>query len=473
MPYNGSGTFNVYTPGNPVVTGTTISSTWANNTLSDLATGLSTAITKNGQTTVTANIPFSGYKLTGVGAATLRTDAATLANIQDGTGVYVATVGGTADAITLTPSPAIAAYAVGQRFVFVPGAANTGAATVNVSGLGAGALQKGGVALGAGAIANGSPVEVLVTAATPVFEIVGTGSYVGSGSITTSGLTMNTARMLLRTTAGTGAIEEGLIPYFPGIKQGLTLSNNVSDATNDIDVAAGKAVDTTGAVVMSLASLMVKRLDADWAAGTNQGGRYSGAAIANTTYHVWLVSKAAGADVDVYLDPSEVPATVLAHLQAESGGADYLYLWRINSIVRRSAAIKGFTQLRSRMLWAAPELDISVTNPGTSAVTRTLIVPVGVPVIAHFSARALGDSAGAPGSTYFSPLDSTDVAASSTGVGLVHCGGSLTSASDGMGQYFVKTNTSGQIRSRAQNSAAGTALYVSTVGWIDDSIYGA
>jgi hypothetical protein len=208
MSYNGSGTFNVYTPGNPVVTGTTISSTWANNTLSDLATGLSTAITKDGQTTVTANIPFAGYKLTGVGAATDRTDAATLANIQDGTGVYVATVGGTADAITLTPSPAIAAYAVGQRFVFVPGAANTGAATVNVSGLGAGALQKGGVALGAGAIANGSPIEVLVTAATPVFEIVGTGSYVGSGSITTSGLTMSTDRILGRTTASTGAVEE-------------------------------------------------------------------------------------------------------------------------------------------------------------------------------------------------------------------------------------------------------------------------
>lgn len=58
MSYNGSGTFNLYTPGNPVVTGTTISSTWANNTLSDIATGLSTAVTKNGQTTATAGIGF-------------------------------------------------------------------------------------------------------------------------------------------------------------------------------------------------------------------------------------------------------------------------------------------------------------------------------------------------------------------------------------------------------------------------------
>lgn len=72
MPYNGSGTFSVYTPGTPYVTGTVISSTVANNVNSDFATGLSTAIAKDGQTTITANIPMSNFKLTGlpVGSAT-------------------------------------------------------------------------------------------------------------------------------------------------------------------------------------------------------------------------------------------------------------------------------------------------------------------------------------------------------------------------------------------------------------------
>lgn len=69
MPYS-SGTFSLYTPGNPVVTGTTISSTWANNTLSDIATGLSTAVLKDGTQTLTANIPMGGFKLTGLGAGT-------------------------------------------------------------------------------------------------------------------------------------------------------------------------------------------------------------------------------------------------------------------------------------------------------------------------------------------------------------------------------------------------------------------
>jgi len=157
MPYNGSGVFAVYTPGNPVVTGTTISSTVQNNTMSDFATGLSTCITKDGQTTVTADIPMAAHKITGLAAGTASTDAANLSNIQSQSGVYVATVGGTADAITLAPAPAIAAYATGQRFAWIASGANTGAVTVAVSGLTAKAVTKlGSTALVAGDIASGA-----------------------------------------------------------------------------------------------------------------------------------------------------------------------------------------------------------------------------------------------------------------------------------------------------------------------------
>lgn len=52
--------------------------------------------------------------------------------------VFVAAsgVGGTANAITLNPTPAIASYQAGQSYRFVATATNTGAVTVNVSGLG-------------------------------------------------------------------------------------------------------------------------------------------------------------------------------------------------------------------------------------------------------------------------------------------------------------------------------------------------
>jgi hypothetical protein len=59
MSYNGSGTFTINTTGQPVVAGTVISSSSFNSLTNDLATGLTTAITKDGQTTTTARITFA------------------------------------------------------------------------------------------------------------------------------------------------------------------------------------------------------------------------------------------------------------------------------------------------------------------------------------------------------------------------------------------------------------------------------
>lgn len=74
MPFT-SGSFSLFATGNPVVTGTTVSSSWANNTLSDIATGLSTCVLKDGTQTLTANIPMSGFKLTGLAAGSATGDS--------------------------------------------------------------------------------------------------------------------------------------------------------------------------------------------------------------------------------------------------------------------------------------------------------------------------------------------------------------------------------------------------------------
>ncbi len=66
MSFNGSGTFSINSSGQPVVVGTTISDTVFNALTADLATGLSTVICKDGQTTTTASIPFAqGIAVTG------------------------------------------------------------------------------------------------------------------------------------------------------------------------------------------------------------------------------------------------------------------------------------------------------------------------------------------------------------------------------------------------------------------------
>lgn len=80
MAFNGSGLFQINTAGQPVVSGTTISSSVFNALTGDLATGLSTCITKDGQTTVTANIPMSGFKFTGLAIGTSNTDSARVDN---------------------------------------------------------------------------------------------------------------------------------------------------------------------------------------------------------------------------------------------------------------------------------------------------------------------------------------------------------------------------------------------------------
>jgi hypothetical protein len=154
MSYNGSGTFNINTAGQPVVTGTIISSTAFNALTSDLATGLTTALTKDGQTTPTANIPMGTYKITGLGAGTNATDAAQYGQLQAGA-TTIATVTGT-DTLTGTLTPAIAAYATGNLFSFVAANTNTGAATINLNSLGAKSITKQGTtALSAGDILSG------------------------------------------------------------------------------------------------------------------------------------------------------------------------------------------------------------------------------------------------------------------------------------------------------------------------------
>jgi hypothetical protein len=75
LSFNGSGVFVINTSGQPVVTGSVISSTAFNALTADLATGLSTTITKDGQSTPTANIPWGGFKITGLGTPTTTGDA--------------------------------------------------------------------------------------------------------------------------------------------------------------------------------------------------------------------------------------------------------------------------------------------------------------------------------------------------------------------------------------------------------------
>lgn len=150
MAYDGSGTFN--RPVADYVYDTVISETDMNTEMAGIATGLTNCITRDGQSDPTADLPMATYKHTGVGNASARTNYAAAGQVQDGAFTWCGTAGGTADAITLTPTPAITAYAAGQKFRWKASAnSNTGAATVVISGLASPkALQINDAALTAG-----------------------------------------------------------------------------------------------------------------------------------------------------------------------------------------------------------------------------------------------------------------------------------------------------------------------------------
>ena len=170
MPWNGSGQFNRDTG---VFTGATV---WDDSRIAgrtvrsddhdthdeDIATGLENTVTRDGQNSASANLPMATFRHTNVGNAAARTDYAAAGQIQDQglTHIVAASVGGTADAITLSPTPAITAYAAGQRWSFLAEATNTGAVTVDVSTLGTRAVQKVGVALVAGDVTTSNLVEI-------------------------------------------------------------------------------------------------------------------------------------------------------------------------------------------------------------------------------------------------------------------------------------------------------------------------
>ena len=155
MSYNGSGTFNINSAGQPVVSGTVISSTAFNALTSDLATGLTTALTKDGQSTPTANITLGGYKITNLAAGTAAADAVRFSQLQSGsTNTYITAAG--ADTITGTVTPTLTAYATGQQFSFVAAGTNTTAVTLNIDGVGVKSVTRAGTtALAAGDILTG------------------------------------------------------------------------------------------------------------------------------------------------------------------------------------------------------------------------------------------------------------------------------------------------------------------------------
>jgi hypothetical protein len=212
--YNGSGTFNINTAGQPVVTGTVISSTAFNALTADLATGLSTAITKDGQTAATARIPFAqGISSTLVTDSTSTTTGSIIT--AGGAGVakalFVGTTANVAGAVTLQSTLAVGGVATySAQPIFSSLTASSAVATDASKGL-------------VSVTNTGTGNNVLATSPTITTPTI-------SGDATISGLTVGKGAGAVATNTAVGA---------------SALAANTTGATNTAVGASALAANTT------------------------------------------------------------------------------------------------------------------------------------------------------------------------------------------------------------------------------------
>ena len=250
------------------------------------------------------------------------------------------------------------------------------------------------------------------------------------------------------------AQKRGLAPR--GYIDGLIMSHD-TDTAHDIALSNGEAtmIESTTSetrVLGVLSSSLVKRLDADWADGTTNGGIASGARAAGDTmnvdtwYHYFIIAKTDGT-IDAGVDTSTSAANLL------SDASDYSFYRRIGSVLSDgSSNVTSFVQNQDWFLWASPAPDVDVTNVGATTIqTATLSVPTGYEMFALIDHEDDG--------LYISYIHSPNV----TDLAPAALTQNLPFATTGY--QYVHTDTSAQIKWRAGNNSQD--CYIVTLGWLD------
>lgn len=236
---------------------------------------------------------------------------------------------------------------------------------------------------------------------------------------------------------------------------GLTLSNNAGQVIN---VAAGACWDSTRLYRIVLGAF-TGSLAGTFTAGTGNNKLDAGSVANNTTYHIYAIAKAAGVSPDILFSTSATNPTM---------PATYTLKRRIGSMYTDgSGNWRSFTQFGNYFQWVTPPKDIDATNPGTSAVLRTLTTPLGIQTLAQLEITI--NEGGGAGAVYFSSPAQSD-AAPSFPLATVVPSGAGTGYSNG--SKIILTDTSSQIRTRNELSGNGERIASYTIGWTDIGIVG-
>lgn len=240
-----------------------------------------------------------------------------------------------------------------------------------------------------------------------------------------------------------------------GIVAGLTLSNNGTDANNDIDIAPGTA--RGNGVTVTNSATLTKRLDAAWTVGNGNGGLDTGSKAASATYHVHAIRRNSDGVFDALFSTSATSPVM---------PTGWTRVQRLGAVMTDgSGNIRAFIQTGNefRFNTADPTPDYAGTgNRAKAPLTCTLPNGIRVQGIFRVSIRgANGDYA--VRARLFDGANTNIATDISTYVSTA-----VKVITAELRQY---TNTSRQIQLLIDNNAdPSNNSTVTTVGWIDYQI---
>ena len=226
---------------------------------------------------------------------------------------------------------------------------------------------------------------------------------------------------------------------------GFTYANNVADATNDIDIAAGGAMDATGAYWITGAAL-TKRSDAAWVVGTGQGGLDDIGSAGNNDFYIWVIARSDTGVVDYLFSLSSTAPTM---------PANYDFKRLIGWFKRVGGTIVAFKTYELEgggldFAWDAPTLDVNVAaGLTTSRRTDAVKVPLNFSVIANLTVVTFD------GASTFSRVmcpDETDAAVAAGSGNIATTVGYTQPAM----QLQVRTSATGTVAARSDTATIDT-----------------
>jgi len=243
---------------------------------------------------------------------------------------------------------------------------------------------------------------------------------------------------------------------------GLTIGNNVTSPTTQIDISVGSCRDSTNTVDIILSIPLTKSLTAVWGAGTVQGMRDSATALAALqSYAIFVIMNPDTGVVDVLASQSATNPIL---------PTGYIYFRRIaflprlgtNNIPASGTAIQRFYQWGNTFYLYNGNNEFSGQTGSTAALLRDMYLPLGAKVVGIFYGQ-INATPGAGIMRVWDPDQGIVPALGGSGQwGQIRL---TTNVEYLVSDFQMSCNTSGQVYVEVNNAAATWAL--KTIGWVD------